>query len=193
MARGKKKEKQQKEISPDAQTYTGPLNSVMYSEQKDLHTVLMKGRKELSSTSGGVIAEVYGNDAFYNADFSSIAASFEECRVLGMSLEFHPTNRYNKTTTICKPAYVVVDRSSSGALTGYSAALNHGSCKIVSLEDFFIKTVKMSNAEESQFQICSTGSITAKSWIKIYVDGLSLSTVYGDLIFTYLIQFRGRA
>jgi hypothetical protein len=178
--------------SPNLQTFSGPIVSKADKEEADLIVTTLNFTGVLTSTAGGVLDSSYSSDpaSYALGDWTNLAATWHEYRVLGMRVEFFPNNRYSKAATVTTPMIVCVDRQSAGTLGSYQVAMDHASAKKVSLEDPWFKEVRMSNAEESQF--ISTVGTQALFWIKFYADGLSVSTQYGRAFVYLLLQFRGR-
>ncbi len=178
---------------PGVQNYHGPIIPKAMKEENELYSVPLRFTGTLASTAGGVIDAYYSSDpsSYALAEWTSLASLYGEYRVLGMVVEFAPNNRYSKAATVCTPLLVLSDRESpSSTLGSYQSAMSHESCRILTLEDPWKHSVKMSNAEESQFR--STGSPTPLFSVKFYSDGLSVSTTYGRMFVVLLVQFRAR-
>lgn len=157
---------------------------------------------QLTSSSVGTIATVYTNDPTNCLEWSTISGPFEEFRVLAFELEFFPSNRYSKTTTVCMPGVGVIDHAGTGALASLAAGFAHESCRVLSLEDPWTSRRdfagnksppliwNMMGAEEAVWT--GTQSTLSNSAIKLYFTGLSNSTVYGMVLLRFLVQFTGR-
>lgn len=177
---------------PATQTaYTGPIRTPYQQHQKELVSMTLVSRVVLASDVSGNAFYVYNNDPSGYQDWTSLANLFDEYRCLGMEIVFRPYNRYSKTTVVCLPIYTLFDRDSSGALGSVNAAIQYESVNIDSLEDPWIRTLKM-GGDPVQARFISTASPAATFWFKTAVTGLSSSTNYGDLLITLLCQFRGR-
>jgi len=188
----KKSSFQGKEISANALTYRGPMVSPASKQQMDLHTMTCHYTNSLwASDSSGVIAATYDDKPDLVNDWSHLSNSFEEYRVLGHQLQYIPQNRYARGSATTRPICVVADRSTSGALSSYANATEHASIKVFSLDDPWTFKMFMDGSDEAVFQ--KTSSTVATRFIKTYCSGLSISTTYGVLLITYLIQFRGKA
>lgn len=179
------------QVNPNVIAYNGPVITKKDKEQIDTYVVVLKLVGNLSSTAGGGIAQTFSSNPSGAGDWSSLAAVWEEYRVLAMRLRFRPDNRYSKTTTICRPGYVVVDRGTSAALASIQAAANHESAKEVDLEDPWSIEAHMSNSNESSF--IAVASPIALIWFKLWFDSLTASTEYGIYELSWRVQFRGRA
>lgn len=179
--------------SPNAQQFKGPIISRNMKHAEEVVSIPMIFTGVLSSTAGGVIDTGYTSDtnSYALTDWTNLVALYGEYRTLGMEVKFFPNNRYSKAATVCTPLVVLVDRESPTAtLGGYQVAASHESARIVSLEDPWTEVAKMQNAEESQF--LATNATQAFFSVKMYADGLSVSTAYGRCFVYLLIQFRGR-
>lgn len=179
--------------SPNSQQFNGPIISRNMRKQEEVVSIPMIFTGLLTSTAGGIIDVYYGSDpnSYALADWTALVALYGEYRTLGVEVKFFPYNRYSKSTVVCTPVVVLVDREQpSAALGSYQVAASHESARITSLEDPWTESGKMQNAEESQF-ISTAGTQNLYS-IKMYADGLSVSTVYGRAFVYLLLQFRGR-
>lgn len=191
--KSKKNEKSEQEPGESVQVYKGPIILKNMKEEAELVSIPLKFTGLITSTAGGVIDSFYSNDpsSYALAEWTALAGLYGEYRVLGMVVEFAPWNRYSKTTTVCTPLLVLTDREApTSALGSYQTAMSHESAVIRTLEDPWKHSLRMMNAEESQFR--ATGSATALASVKFYADGLSVSTTYGRSFVVLLIQFRGR-
>ncbi len=188
----KKGKQEQQNVAPTALTYHGPIVSKKAKAENETIVTNLNFTGLLTSTAGGAIDSFYSNDpaSYAIADWTNLAAVWHEYRVLGFRVEFFPYNRYSKTTVVCTPMIVVVDRADASLLGSYQTGMDHSSAKKVSLEDPWIMEAKMASTEEAAF--ISTGSTSAQTWIKFYSSGLSVSTVYGRTFVYLLLQLRGR-
>jgi hypothetical protein len=179
-----------KELPESAMEYRGPPIPRNLMEQRDLHTVVLRAVEPVTSSAGGVINVVFSDDWSTWTDAASFINVFDEFRTLCLSVNYFPNNRYSKTTTVCKPVIVGVDRDDGNVFSSYDVASNHSSSKLKSVEDPWFETVKMRGAEDAQFS--NTTSFSPRFWIKTYSDGLSANTEYGQAMITALVQFRSR-
>ncbi len=189
----KKSGKEEINPGPSVQNYHGPIIPKPMKEENELYSVPLRFTGTLGSTAGGVIDSYYSSDpsSYALAEWTSLASLYGEYRVLGMVVEFAPYNRYSKASTVCTPLMVLSDRDTpTSSLGSYQVAMSHESCRILTLEDPWKHSLKMSNAEESQFR--STSSPSPLFSVKFYSDGLSVSTTYGRMFVVLLVQFRAR-
>jgi hypothetical protein len=179
------------ELAATALSYHGPVQTKWDKEQGDLHTFCFGFAVACSSDGTGTIANVYGSSPTGVADWSSLAAVFEEFRTLAFEVRYFPNNRYSKVSTTCTPLLGIVDRANNAAFASYNALMSHASHKRLSLEDPWVMIFHMSGSDEAEFQ--TTNSPTDDGWIKFFSTGLTASTTYGQFFITYRAQFRGRA
>jgi len=177
-------------VSPDALRYRGPIALPSARMQCSTYTVLLAYTGALSSTGAGVIANTFGTtNPSACSNWSSLVAVFDEYRVLKSELHFRPNNQYSKTSTVCVPGYVVLDRDSTGALGSAGSAVGYESNKEVDLENPWKISYEMDGVRESGF--ITTASPLNLGAFLTYFSGLSLSTQYGVTEHQFLVQFRG--
>jgi hypothetical protein len=176
------------DIPVSAQRYTGPYIPPGSSDADECTVMLLEYEALLASDAGGVIASVFGNAPNVCSNWADCNAVWGEYRTLAFDIHYGPDNRYSKSTTVCVPLAVGVDRRNSTAWSSWTSADAHESCRMVSLEDFWEHGAKMDGSEEAQFIVVSSPS--SNLWIKTYTTGLSISTTYGVTLVYYLVQFR---
>jgi len=199
--KGKGKSLSREGPSETALSYRGPIWDRRFRENRNMVVVDLLAQGSLSSSAGGIINNVFTSSSITWPTFSTWAGLYDEFRVLGMQLEFYPSNRYSKATTICNPGYGVVDHADTTVLTSYAQAATYASARILSLEDPWSDrreyrgssvpslVIRMDGVEEAQWlPVASTAALLA---IKLYFNGLTASTVYGMFILRGLVQFRG--
>jgi hypothetical protein len=178
------------ELPTSAIVYRGPVQVRKGKEDADLVTTVLNYTTFVYSDSSGKFVYVWGNAPVNGQDWASLAASYAEYRTLAMKLDYFPANRYSKITTACTPIGVVVDRASATVLSTYLAAVGSSSFRMESLEDPWSRTVHMSGVEEAEF--LSTSAATDLVWIKTYGELNATTSLYGLVVVTYRVQFRGR-
>lgn len=144
------------------------------------------------TTSGaGVNNTVLGNSPSSVANWASLAAVWDEYRVLALRLKYVPYKFAGGSTVVVQaPIVVVGDFDTATALTGYSLANQYSSCKEYPGDRPFEYTILMSGSENAQF--ISTGSPANSFYIKPYTSGNTVSLDIGRVHLMYVIQFRGR-
>lgn len=176
---------------PSSQTiYAGPIVRPADRSESDLHSVLLTYTEFLSSDGAGVMKPIYSDDVSGYADWASFAAVYDEYRALGLRVEYFPDNRYSKTTTICRPLITALDRNDATVLASYSTAVAYASATKESLEDPWVREIRMNGVEDAEFVTTSTPA--AKNYFKAYASGLSATVEYGMIVLYCLVQFRGK-
>jgi len=172
--------------------YSGPHR--LPASAKNLRTVVttLSSYDTSDFTTGvtGVLASAVNNDPSGYGDWSSLAAIYDDFRVLHMSLHFVPISRY--TTLLTKrPVLTAIDNDSTGVPTSYGATANFESAVIRSIEDPFSMEHSMSGPPDDDF---ITTIAPAATWaFKFYSDGNTASSLLGAALVTLIVQFRGRA
>ncbi len=169
--------------------YTGPLMIPKSLNQDHVICVNFSYFFPLNATVGGVVDNAYSDQSVVSAnDWANIAGSFHEFRVLAFQMHFEPLVSY----TTNYPAFVtVIDRSVATTLGGYTSAANHESCQLWSSRYPKRVIARMDGPEEADW--VSTTTSSNKYFIKHYGTGFTASQNVGNILFTYLVQFRGRA
>jgi len=158
--------------------------------QQICHTLVMTYEVAATTDITGVLAQVFGNNPSSVAGWSTLAAAYDEYRVLGMRLEFSPTMIHGGTTaTYQAPIAVINDYDNAAALTLYTDGAKYDSYKEHTQEASWTQTILMSAAENASFLGTNTPANTY--YFKTYSSGNSASVVVGRWTLSYLIQFRG--
>jgi hypothetical protein len=169
--------------------YTGPLLLAPSMQQDHVIPMNFSYYFPLNATVGGVVDNSYADSSITGAgDWASVAATFHEVRVLAFSMHYVPLVSY---TTNYPPFITVLDRNTSTVLGAYTAAANHESALLSSSRYNVTRTIKMDGISECAWN--PTSSLTSYKYIKMYGSGFTASQNVGNILFTYLAQFRGRA
>jgi len=170
--------------------YKGPIDPKGYKQEAELFTVPFGLQVSVQSSVAGVTALVYSSSPASANDWAACQAIYDEYRVLAMKLKYFPSNRYSKTTTVCRPAVTYVDRDDTALPTSYGQSCKKASSVIRSLEDPWTEVIRMNGQEDATF--VTTATVVNAFSLKLYADGLTISTEYGMMFLEYLVQFRGR-
>jgi hypothetical protein len=175
----------------DAISYSGPIVMPASMEEAELFTMNFGFMALVTGNGSGTFAGVYETESIRNAaDWSSVATSFDEYRVVGFTVEILWHRRYD-TTFLWMPWIAVVDRGDLTALTSYNIGANAESASAYSPFDKIKKTIKMKSCEEAEF-ISVLDLPTSWGSIKFYTTGNTASATLGYAYFNALVQFRGR-
>jgi hypothetical protein len=170
--------------------YRGPILNSADSSESDTVELVLSYTNTLSSTAGGVISSYFVSNITSSPDWANVSVAWAEYRILGVRLEFQPNNRYSKTSTVCTPIILAIDRQAATVPTSYAQVMQYASAVKRSLEDPWVMECRMEGIEDSGFTSCSTVSLPFG--FPAYADGLSISTQYGRYFFYWRTQFRGR-
>jgi hypothetical protein len=188
-----------------ALVYKGPIWTPADQLQQDLIEVSLYYTGTLSSNAGGVINSVFDQTMTYLQLWGDYYAAYDEFRVLGVELEYFPSNRYDRLTVTTTPGVSVVDRDSNNALSGITGSFIYSSARVMSLDDPWtdnhdyrgssVPSIKwrMDGVNDATWITTANPIPTTKPTIKLFFSGLSASTAYGLVLTRYRVQFRGRA
>lgn len=165
------------------------LKEPQFFQQTSLHTFKLHLDTALSSDATGSISTVIGDTPTTSPDWVNLAGIFDKYRVIGFQIKYYPNNRYSKTTTTCTPVVVCIDRDDNTALTSYPQAMESESAAEHTLEDPWSFYATAQNGDQLNFR--DALSSTNTYWIKLFSSGLSVSTTYGRLMYTFLVQWQG--
>jgi len=154
-----------------------------------LTTLVLHQQITISSNAAGAIDTVISNNPSTSPDWVNLAGSFDKYRTLGFRVKFLPNNRYSKTTTVTTPVFVVGDRDDLAPLASYASAMNYESVKELSLEDPWTFIMNSINAQTLEYRDCL--SSLANEFVKLFASGLSVSTTYGLILISWVVQFQG--
>lgn len=181
------------ELPMNAPFYNGPTR--FYSEKNELHTTtaVCVAEGPLSSDVTGTINIVIADNPSAlgsNPNWTALQGVYDEYRILAVEMKYCPNDRYNRGVSVyTAPVYGVIDHDANTALTSYANAARYESCKQLSLDTPWTMIARMSEFSEATF--LNTNGPVSRYYLKFYGTGLTASTNYGRIIYTYRVQFRG--
>ncbi len=180
-------------ISENALSYVGPSRPLKIAREQQVTTSLLHEARTLASNGSGVIAAtaVYSNPSTA-ANWGHMSNAYDEFRVLACRLKYVPFNGYNKVvaTQSCLPLYVALDRDSAGTPAAVTDITDCDSATIFDSERVWsIDEYRMNGSRESQF--ATTGAPNNLGAYLIFGNSFTASLNYGELLITWLVQFRG--
>lgn len=182
--------------SPNATVYRGPLEIPQAKKVNDVWSTQINIIGSIGSNGSGVINTVFDpvNQIQTSSDWASLAAVWNEYRVLSAKLQMTPWNKYNlPTTTTVTPINSVLDRNDNATLGSLSAAANYNSCEQHDPSTQFTRSIRMDSVDEAEWINTGTSpGAAARFYIKLYSSGNTPSIVFYDYIAKYVVQFRGR-
>jgi len=192
--KGKKRNKGVPNPSESVIEYNGPIDSfpAMRGERTLSTKFVSWAPIALISTGGGLYNTVFPIDLGTANDYASLAAVYDEYRVLGAHMKYLPVNRYNRTAAeAIGPGFVVLDHDDGTALASLALASNYESAKFVNLSDPWKSApIRMHSIENAVFT--TTATPVTRQWIKPYFEALGATKTYGNIFVTAIVQFRGR-
>jgi hypothetical protein len=135
------------------------------------------------------ISQVFSSYPGGSPDWSALATVFLEYRVLGLEVLWCPVDQYQNPTL--NPIVVVGDHVSSAVLSSYNALAGYEGVRLEKMTKKWSFITRMSEVGEANF--VSTATTTPKFWIKIYSQNLTGSQIYGTVLQSWRVQFRGIA
>ncbi len=184
--------------SPNAVVYRGPLQLPKTKSADDVWSTQLNVINAVASGGTGVINTVFDsiNQVQSSSDWASLAALWNEFRVLSMRVQLVPWNKYNlatPATTPASPLYTVTDRNDNTALGSLSTVANYNSAEQHEPSTKVVRSLKMDGVDEAEWTSTSTGpGGSARMYVKLFSSGNANSTTYYDYFNSYIVQFRGR-
>jgi hypothetical protein len=177
---------------PGEQIYRGPLVS---KDPRSIQVLVpLKYISTVQSTAGGVNQNSYSFQGVVNTiNWASFSASFAECRVRSIFVEYVPQSRYSQAlTNSIPPLYVCSDRRDSTLLSSLNQAAYFDDVKICSLSDPWKHSLRMFGTDEQQFvSVSNAATLLQPASIKYYNTGCTATLLHGSALVTYMVEFRG--
>jgi len=172
--------------------YTGPTRIPLAEQERETSTVTMHyGPGDVSSNGSGAVLGTYTDDPSGYIDWSSLAAVWDEYRVLSMTVHWLPYNKYNHpTNAIVGSGFSALDRDDVTSLTTESTILEYSSARAHLLTDKWSRTCKMAGIQDSQW--ITTATPVPTKCVKFVSQGNTPSFLFGKVYIEALVQFRGR-
>jgi len=161
------------------------------STELDLHTMVVSYDASVSTDGSGNWATVFTNNPTGYGNWTNLAATYDEYRVLGIKVMFEP-NRFvgGSSVLVLAPIATVVDYDSTTNLASYVIATEYSSFLEFQGNSRWTRVALMSGIENAGFQ--NAASPTATFAVKVFSSGNTASTVLGRVSLRSVIQFRGK-
>lgn len=197
---GKRRKNDSSGPGPAVVSFRGRIRTP--SELQQRHTIVqnLTLNFQITSSGAGLIANVFASDPAVSGPtgWTALKGLYDEFRVLGLEVDFCPSNADYAPATFPSPVPViatVIDHDSVAALTAYSGLTTgadaYESNALHILTKRFKVVAKMCDFQEASFG--STSAAPAKTYyIKFFCSPASVSTSYGYAAVTWKIQFRGK-
>jgi len=174
--------KGEREVSPTAITYRGPVQMSADLLQSNTYTIVCSQEVPVTSTVGGAITNVFSSNPTGTTGWGGFQSVFDEYRVLAFDIMYMPNNRYDSGLTVNQTALLTVgDHNANAALSSYTNAANYESLKMCNTGDPWRRSMFMNGVQEAAW-INTTASPLNNYYIKIFATGVAVSTTYGIMI-----------
>jgi len=177
---------------PSTVMYRGPIRGGDGAVPDDAITTRMSYN---ISTTGGTswLYAVYNTTVSSCPDWASFISTYGEFRILGFEMDYLPHYPGGNTTVVHGSGvrYITHSSDSTSGIT-MNSAVGHADWKPIHTGERFKAIWRMASEEESQYQSTAAPSSTILGGIAAYVPTASSTAAYGNLVITYLVQFRDR-
>lgn len=173
-------------VPPSAVVYRGPIQANPF----DTLTALLPVSASVSTASLGEINGTFNNNPSGGTNWSEYSTAWREYRVLGVKFTYIPRFSANTTTLSGFSGYHgIIYGTGSYTPTTLPEAAATGLAKLWDPFHRFTRTWKMGSVEQAGW--IDTGSPFASSnCITLYAQDGTPSTLYGNIMIEYLVQFR---
>jgi len=158
----------------------------------------------ISSNAGGIINALILMNPNSSSDWASIAALWDEFRVLGVRIRLIPRQQFS-ITVINTLLGVVYDNDDAVALTSGNGAAEYDTAHFTGTVFSQVTTQEnKDNVQAYSWSRPSSGQNTAITWVdigapgnslgsvKTFATGTTASTTYFDFVFEWFTELRGR-
>ncbi len=177
-------------------SYAGPSRLPKGVAGKVLDTVQLGLYGSVASSAGGVINTVFnaGSQATSSNDWTSYQNLYQEYRILSMSVQLEPWNKYNQpTTSALSPVLSITSRDSATALSTLADTATYDTVEIHPPSTQIKRIIQMDGVDEASWTLTSTTPAAAATmYVKLYSSGNVASTTLYDYLTILVVQFRGR-
>lgn len=174
-------------------TYNGPVGGAAMRDANAPIVVTLTLVSLATATAGGVFAGFASADPTGATGWAGWAARYGDYRVLGLEVEFNPSNPDTVPTasTLSRsPIATAVSRADVTAPTSYATCMQYASSMMHSPSRKWRRVVKMDGIEESGWTV--TGSAVSFFGVKFYTDTNTANAALGLLVQRYTVQFRNQ-
>lgn len=173
---------------------------ISWAQKLDNHIFKLKfDVADLTTSGAGIISSTFNVRNVSSAqDWSSVSAMFDEYKVVSFKLKYIPLYSQadaGASSLTYAPMFVVYDKDDTTALASTAAALEYDNVRQVDLYRRWSHSVRPGKGAAGTSGYTAwldTQSPPTLDSIKLYADGLSLSTKYGYYILETVIVCRGR-
>jgi len=186
--------KSQANPSQEVVVYNGPVRAPRSAGRPTDQTTVRMVYSFASSGSAVGMQLALGTGNITNcADWPRYTALYDEYRILGFEVAYLP--RYGPSTAaVAESEGMVVtthNPTNPGPFTSLAVMADYSDWKTLHSSKPFNAVWKMAAFEEAQY--FATSVVPANSgWINVWFPYATTAAQYGNFVFTYAVQFRGR-
>jgi hypothetical protein len=173
--------------------YRGPIHTSK-PLASDTATVRLAVNFNVTGSSVGYSGYAGTGGVTGSADWSRFAGIYDECRIMGMEMQYVP-NAINCTQVVQSAGFTNVTNNPTnpGPFTSLSQVIGYEDWRASNSGQPFRRVWRMSSTEEAQF-VSTSSTPASQGWINIWFPNATTtgSAAYGFIIVTYVVQFRGR-
>ncbi len=157
------------------------------------YTIRLVVTGALAADGSGAIATSLGLNPSTYSEWTSVAALFDEFRVLSGTFHFTPTNRYNRASTdVVRAIDVSFDNDSTPTLTSYNDAAEYANVEMKALSDPFVYSFRRPNITPSAYWTDVGTPSGSAGGVILYSNGNTASLAAGIYMQEIFVEFRGR-
>ena len=172
--------------------YSGPIDLGQSSYTGEIELLnLTDVVTTVSSTGLGVVALERTFNPNVTTEWASFAARFREYRVLAVRLHYMPFGVVNTTSFNVGPAVIATNKGSAfGTPTSSAQVFALAKPKVFHLAKPMVYEIRPD--DYTDLDVGATASPASEFSVLLYGDGLTVSSGYGRLYCTWVVQFSSR-
>ncbi len=157
------------------------------------YTIRLVVTGALAADGSGTVATTLGLNPSTYSEWSSVAALFDEFRVITGKFHFTPTNRYNRASTdVVRAVDVVFDNDSAPTLASYNDAAEYANVKQEGQSDPYVYAFRRPNITPSAYWTDVSSPANSLGSVALYSAGNTNSIALGIYMMEIFVEFRGR-
>jgi len=191
---GKQKGKSTSIVPSDAVIYHGPIRNVATDIPNDAIIIRMSiAYSSITGGSTGLVVSLNNTQVSTLSEWASYAALYEEYRVLGFEMDYLPNYPGGNSAVVHGSGVRFTTHSSDTFVTpSLATCVQHANWKPFYSGVQFKEEWKMASIEEAGFYNTSNPSTLLLGECFAIAPTCSSTSAYGQIIGTFVVQFRGR-
>jgi hypothetical protein len=173
-------------VDPATVRYNGPITDT----RADTLIALLPVNASVSSDVIGAISGTFNNNPSSAVNWTEYSTAWGEYRVLGIKCTYIP--QYSANTTVIggfSGYHGIIHGLGAFAPTTLAEASATGVARLWYPFRPFVREWRMSSVEEAAW-VSTAGPAATSNALSLYGQGATASTLYGNTLLEYLIQFR---